>query len=357
MAEDFTSFCWVKVAPVAGHATVSNKPPAYAVGRPLPPGVTEQTDEHGDTVLVADAGLYGRWATHVDNTGVPGIGLTYSLMHVIGGQEVARQWMSLAEGQDWIRGSIDHFLVVFERPVATLAAVRSTASLVRTDCRYGAKNWGQQYLAFLEKPAGLLLPDDCADRAKLPPPNPFVDECDVVVAMTSLQANRRHEILETAEGRNAVLPVQQVLRNLSPQREFPKLELMVGILLENVRYPLFQLKQRFDRGRPKSCCDGVTAMFEHSDLDPTHPSYPAGHATYAHSLSKVLGGLFPNLADAFNAGARRSAENRVVAGLHYPSDNVAGEKLAEALVGMLKENATFSALLDEVYEEWRNVAA
>ncbi|HVN68755.1 MAG TPA: phosphatase PAP2 family protein [Candidatus Binatia bacterium] len=53
-------------------------------------------------------------------------------------------------------------------------------------------------------------------------------------------------------------------------------------------------------------------------------SYPSGHAAFAASSAILLGELLPAKRDAVFAQARTFAENRILLGLHYPSDVASG---------------------------------
>jgi hypothetical protein len=69
---------------------------------------------------------------------------------------------------------------------------------------------------------------------------------------------------------------------------------------------------------------------------PGHSSYPAGHATQGHMLKLILAELLGFTATSERYGvldrlANRIAENRVVAGLHYPVDNTEGARLGAEL--------------------------
>ena len=72
---------------------------------------------------------------------------------------------------------------------------------------------------------------------------------------------------------------------------------------------------------------------------PNHPSYPAAHACYSMTSAVVLGHLFPRDAAAMAALARDAGDSRVWAGIHYPSDVAAGQKLAEQVGGRVIERA------------------
>src|ERR1700729_1780060 len=49
-------------------------------------------------------------------------------------------------------------------------------------------------------------------------------------------------------------------------------------------------------------------------------SYPSGHAAFAAASAIVLAKLIPAKRDAVFGEARTFAENRIILGLHYPSD-------------------------------------
>lgn len=70
---------------------------------------------------------------------------------------------------------------------------------------------------------------------------------------------------------------------------------------------------------------------------PNHPSYPAAHACYSSAAATVLGYLFPSDAEAVLALA--VDESRIWAGIHYPSDVVAGAELARAVAGKVIDRA------------------
>lgn len=55
-----------------------------------------------------------------------------------------------------------------------------------------------------------------------------------------------------------------------------------------------------------------------------HAAYPSGHAAFAASTAIVLAQLFPGKRDAIFSQARIFAANRILLGLHYPSDIASG---------------------------------
>ena len=76
---------------------------------------------------------------------------------------------------------------------------------------------------------------------------------------------------------------------------------------------------------------------------PPSASYPSGHVTRAYAWAAVLAEIFPEKRDELFARAAHAGWGRVLAGVHYPTDIVAGKLLAAAVVAELKKNAAFNA--------------
>lgn len=72
-------------------------------------------------------------------------------------------------------------------------------------------------------------------------------------------------------------------------------------------------------------------------LFPGHPSYPSGHASLAYTWAFILERVVQdaNKVQAAKDLAQAVAHRREVAGLHYPFDSAAGERLARFVVGRL----------------------
>lgn len=60
-------------------------------------------------------------------------------------------------------------------------------------------------------------------------------------------------------------------------------------------------------------------------------SYPSGHATLARVLARLLAHKYPARTQAFLKRANEAAMNRIIGGVHYPSDVKAGIKLGDHL--------------------------
>jgi acid phosphatase (class A) len=74
-----------------------------------------------------------------------------------------------------------------------------------------------------------------------------------------------------------------------------------------------------------------------------YTSYPSGHATFAYATAIVLANMVPEKAAAIFDRADRFAENRVIGGVHYPTDLQAGRISASVIANVLLHDPRFEA--------------
>jgi undecaprenyl-diphosphatase len=91
------------------------------------------------------------------------------------------------------------------------------------------------------------------------------------------------------------------------------------------------LKRWACRPRPCTAAAGIAAGA--APLDPW--SFPSGHTLHAVAFTAVVGADLPTLALLLLPFTLAVALSRVVLGLHYPSDVVAGAALGLALAGVV----------------------
>jgi acid phosphatase (class A) len=72
-------------------------------------------------------------------------------------------------------------------------------------------------------------------------------------------------------------------------------------------------------------------------------SYPSGHTTMGFSMAVVLADLAPEKAQALLSRAQEYADNRMVCGMHFRADIVAGQALGTAVALDLLDNPVFRA--------------
>jgi len=72
-------------------------------------------------------------------------------------------------------------------------------------------------------------------------------------------------------------------------------------------------------------------------------SYPSGHSSLAFSMGVVLASLLPEKSQAILARSAEYAEHRLVCGVHFRSDIVAGQQFGTVLALRLMQNPQFQA--------------
>jgi hypothetical protein len=90
--------------------------------------------------------------------------------------------------------------------------------------------------------------------------------------------------------------------------------------------------------------------------EPTNPlkaanSYPSGHASLAFSAGVVLAQLMPAKSQAIMARAYQFAETRLVCGVHFRSDIVAGQQYGTIIALKLMDNPVFKAQMAKAQAE------
>jgi acid phosphatase (class A) len=80
-------------------------------------------------------------------------------------------------------------------------------------------------------------------------------------------------------------------------------------------------------------------------------SYPSGHSTRATVWAIILADMFPEKKDALIARGNQIGDDRVLAGLHFPSDVEAGRVLGAAIAKKFLDDPEFVAQLEKAKEE------
>jgi acid phosphatase (class A) len=82
-------------------------------------------------------------------------------------------------------------------------------------------------------------------------------------------------------------------------------------------------------------------------------SYPSGHSTLGFSMAVVMADMLPEKAGAIMARAKEFAEHRLVCGVHYRSDIVAGQVLGTLVAEELLHNPKFQDQFEAAKAELR----
>lgn len=103
---------------------------------------------------------------------------------------------------------------------------------------------------------------------------------------------------------------------------------LFGRLEDGIDADYADAKKDFKRIRPFRTEPRLTPVLQ----QPHSFSYPSGHSTWAHTVAIVLADMVPERRAQIFARAEEFGHNRVVGGVHYPSDIEAG-KLGGSVIG------------------------
>lgn len=107
------------------------------------------------------------------------------------------------------------------------------------------------------------------------------------------------------------------------------------------------LKRGYQRPRP---------FLSHGDIKPCLPlkssySFPSGHSTWYASTALLLADLLPERRERLLQVGRQGGYARVYCGVHYPSDVIAGERLARAITADIIASPQWQSFRNQVKPE------
>jgi acid phosphatase (class A) len=110
--------------------------------------------------------------------------------------------------------------------------------------------------------------------------------------------------------------------------EIKKIKVKMMVIAGEVASNAFIAKKYFSRPRPYDYNAEIKPCIK---LEKNY-AYPSGHAIVAYAWAHYLSVEFPDRKVEFHNRSEEIALNRVIGGVHHPSDLVAGKKLVEYLV-------------------------
>jgi len=111
-------------------------------------------------------------------------------------------------------------------------------------------------------------------------------------------------------------------------------------------------KSFFHRDRPW-IVDGSIKTCVPVKPGPAATSYPSGHTSLGFAFGVVLASLMPEKSQVILARASEFGEHRLVCGMHFRSDIVAGQEFGTALALTLMQDPEFKVAMDAARGELR----
>ena len=120
--------------------------------------------------------------------------------------------------------------------------------------------------------------------------------------------------------------------------EMEESRILATAVIAKAMVPVVYFKRRFQRPRPYRVDSDLIPCISKPRLG--DDAYPSGHSTIGYALALVLSKKFPEKRDLILKQGLQIGENRVIGGVHHPSDVLAGRRLAEQVVrGMFLQSS------------------
>ena len=188
----------------------------------------------------------------------------------------------------------------------------------------------------------------------LPPPRPSgsLEVQREILDMKIMERDARDEaqiLLIHAENDPKLEPMDLfALHGMLPGRaEAPAIWSFLTEVNGDLGFFVMREKWRFKRARPNQEDPSLTTVIP----VPPHAAYPSGHAAQSHMMAYALSVLNPVCTEAYFRLAADIGHRREIAGVHYPSDSLAGEMVSTTVFERLMETRGILELADAAREE------
>jgi membrane-associated phospholipid phosphatase len=177
-----------------------------------------------------------------------------------------------------------------------------------------------------------------ASQFHLPPPPKSNEEKNEIEEIIALQKNADSAILKEIQYWNAGPPSYrwQAAADdlLDTTQYFLRVYSLLNVAIYDATLAAWHAKYQYNRKRPFPSENGIKQFV----APPQTPSYPCEHSVTAGAGATMLAYLFPAKADSILTAAKKIGENRVLAGVQYPSDVKAGFELGVQVANYVIEN-------------------
>jgi acid phosphatase (class A) len=171
-----------------------------------------------------------------------------------------------------------------------------------------------------------------------------VEAKDEIEEMLYLQEHRSQEECDAAEFQ-ATANLETLFGGKDgslTDSEIKKVKKKLRLVTIKSGVEIYFTKREFKRPRP---------YLTHSEIKPCielekSTSYPSGHSAIARVYARLLSVIYPERAEDFQQQGDQAALNRVIGGVHHPSDTIAGKKLGDILADSYLSNSKFKKELE-----------
>ncbi len=185
-----------------------------------------------------------------------------------------------------------------------------------------------------------------------PPPNGSQAQKDDLKAVQDAQKNRTEAQVKAALADNVLTIFDFVSNVLGPDFRKEKLPVAAGFFEKVFRDQIeacLEIKDHYNRKRPFVIDPGIKPIYDQKP----NPSYPSGHSTTGYVYATILSMMMPEKAQVIFERAAVYGRNRVIAGVHFPTDVEAGKTSAAAIANALVQQPLFMRDFERAKKEVR----
>ena len=200
-----------------------------------------------------------------------------------------------------------------------------------------------------------ISPQDI-DLARFLPPPPAPDSAAQrrdLDAVLEIQGTRTKAQVADAQAdqKASVFRFADVLGRKFSEERLPKTAALAEKACREASAVVGVAKQSWSRPRPYVTSRQVKPVLSNV----TAGSYPSGHATCGYIWAIILADMIPEKRDKLFVRGVRYGQNRVVGGVHYPTDAEAGRLSAAVIAVALSDNPAFRSDFASAKVELRKV--
>ena len=193
----------------------------------------------------------------------------------------------------------------------------------------------------------LYLPRGSVDTQKLigPPPDVGSEEYQKqIFTVLWLQQTRTPSQVAFVREKLNFKRYEPILGDSIEKVNIKVLRDVMASIISEVRDDYDGLKAEYDYPRPFVADDAVKPATSARPVG----SYPSGHAVRGVVYARILGEIFPDKKEQLMQLGLQIGYGRAVAGVHYPMDIVAGQKLGNAYSDVIIAGPLFKEKLDTI---------
>ena len=170
--------------------------------------------------------------------------------------------------------------------------------------------------------------------------------------MRNIEATRTPEMVEFAKQYDTISVfalLRPVLGAWCNEETLPITATVFAEVTSVADQEIEKAKALWNRTRPFSADPQLHPVL----FKPSNTSYPSGHSALAEVYAQLLATALPEYIDKWNQQSQSVRWSRVVGGVHYPTDTVAGQKLGSTLSAEFLKSVRLGSDLSRVCSEIR----